>query len=109
MRRPVNEFDPGDHDTTVFSITQGGATTGWICVQASPREEWWAMREAGSDLFVHPSPTSGDVSMRFHFVEGRNAGTEPEPFPGPSDFLAWVVQQTGVPPGDWALAIHAIS
>ncbi len=109
MKRLVNEIDSGGNDVSVFSVSQGSATTAWICVQNSPREEWWIMREAGSDLFVHPSPSSGDVSMRFHFVEGRNTGTAPEPFADAAAFLAWVVSQTGIGASQWATAIHSIS
>jgi len=105
----LNEIDPGTYATAAFSIAQGGAVTGWVCVQDSPREEWWLMRTGGAPLFVQPSPTSGAVSMEFVFVEGRDAGGDPPPFTGPADFKAWVVAQTGIPPGQWTMAVHAIS
>jgi hypothetical protein len=105
----VNEVDPGGYACALFSVGQNASVTGYVCVQDSPREEWWVMRQSGSPLFDHPSPTSGDVSMLFSFLEGRNTGGTPAPFTGPGDFKAWVVAQTGVAANQWALAVHSIS
>ncbi|MCK6479630.1 MAG: hypothetical protein HUU06_09760 [Planctomycetaceae bacterium] len=107
--RFINEFSGEGNDCVVWSIAQDAVITGYICKQDSPREEWWVMRQSGSDLFLHPSPSSGDVSMLFSFVESRNAGGSPAPFTGPGDFKAWVVARTGVSSNQWALAVHSIS